>query len=126
MRFDTNKNISSDRLGDAAKGYDFIFKVVMIGDINVGKSSIIDAFINERPCNVTQQATPQAEIQTKTMTMKDKANVKVQLWDTAGSEKYNSLNSLHCRRAIGAVIVFDLHERSSFKNIPKWINMVKE
>ena len=108
VRFDTNKNISSDRAGDQSKGYDFIFKVVMIGDINVGKTSIIDAFIHERPCSVMQEATPQAEIQTKSMTMKDKAKVKVQLWDTAGSEKYDALNSLHCRRAIGAIIVFDL------------------
>ena len=126
VRFDTNKNISNDKYGDQSKGYDFIFKVVMIGDINVGKTSIIDSFINERPCAVASKATPSAEIQLKTMTMKDKASVKVQLWDTAGSEKYDALSSLHCRRAIGAIIVFDLQDRNSFKNIPKWINFVKE
>ena len=98
----------------------------MIGDINVGKSSIIDAFINERPCNTQVQANPSAEIQVKTLLMADNQRVKVELWDTAGSEKYDSLNSIHCRRAIGAIIVFDLQERSSFKSIPKWINLVKE
>ena len=72
------------------------------------------------------QATPSAEIQIKTLLMSDNNKVKVELWDTAGSEKYDSLNSIHCRRAIGAIIVFDLQERNSFKNIPKWINLVKE
>lgn len=53
--------------------------------------------------------------------MKDGSTVKAQLWDTAGQEKYRAITVAHYRKALGALIVYDITKRSSFENVKFWL-----
>ncbi len=53
--------------------------------------------------------------------MKDGATVKAQLWDTAGQEKYRAITVAHYRKALGALIVYDITKRQTFENVKFWL-----
>ena len=57
------------------------------------------------------------EFETKNVIMKDGATVKAQLWDTSGSEKYQSITFAHFKRAFGCIIVYDITNRKTFDNV---------
>lgn len=61
------------------------------------------------------------EFATKNVTMKDGATVKAQLWDTAGQEKYRAITVAHYRKALGALIVYDITKRQTFENVKFWL-----
>lgn len=54
--------------------------------------------------------------------MKDGATVKAQIWDTAGQEKYRAITVAHYRKALGALIVYDITRRQTFENVKFWID----
>jgi small GTP-binding protein len=95
-------------------------RVVAIGDSSVGKTAIInrlmaDIFDPEQPTTIG------AEWQLFSHNIGNEL-VQFQIWDTAGQEKYRSLGPLYYRNAIGAVLVFDVTDRSSFGNLPGWVS----
>lgn len=100
------------------------FKVIVVGDTAVGKTSIIlrfqhDVFLPEH------QATVGASFITKTVeTPNGPANLN--LWDTAGQERYRSLVPMYSRGAAVALIVFDVSEKSSFNELPNWVAAVRQ
>ena len=104
------------------KDYDYIFKIVLIGDTCVGKSCILvrfsdDVFVENYVTTIG------VDFRFKTMIVMDKI-VKVQVWDTAGQERYRSITNAYYRGAEGILIVFDLTQKESFENIENWINEV--
>lgn len=98
--------------------YDYLFKIIIIGDTDVGKTNILSRFINEYFDPNTKQ-TIGVEFSTKILTIDDK-NIKVQLWDTAGQERYRAIISSYYRGASGVIIVYDVTNRTSFMNIKNW------
>ena len=54
--------------------------------------------------------------------MKDGATVKAQIWDTAGQEKYRAITVAHYRKALGALIVYDITRRQTFENVKFWLD----
>ena len=66
------------------------------------------------------------EFASKNITLSKGTRVKAQIWDTAGQERYLAITSAHYRRAIGALVVYDIGKRSSFDHCEKWIQDVKE
>ena len=62
------------------------------------------------------------EFATKNVIMKDGATVKAQIWDTAGQEKYRAITVAHYRKALGALIVYDITRRSTFENVKFWLD----
>ena len=104
-------------------GYDFLFKMILIGDSGVGKSNILLKYLkNEFQQNT--KATVGVEFGTKTVEI-DNKKIKVQIWDTAGQERYRSITSAYYKGAKGAFIVYDITRKASFENIDKWIEDLK-
>lgn len=66
------------------------------------------------------------EFATKTVTLSNGEKVKAQLWDTAGQERYRSITRAHYRKAVGALVVYDITKEATYTNIPKWIQELKE
>lgn len=64
-------------------------------------------------------------LQRNNLRLKSGTRVKAQIWDTAGQERYLAITTAHYRRAIGALVVYDIWKRDSFNNCEKWINDVK-
>ena len=104
-------------------GYDFLYKMILIGDSGVGKSNILLKYLkNEFQQNT--KATVGVEFGTKTVEI-DNKKIKVQIWDTAGQERYRSITSAYYKGAKGAFIVYDITRKGSFENIDKWIEDLK-
>ena len=104
--------------------YDQLYKIVLIGDSGVGKSSLVSRYVKGTfPKN--KGATIGVEFASKNLKLRTGTNVKAQIWDTAGQERYLAITSAHYRRAVGALVVYDICKRQSFDNCEKWINDVK-
>ena len=84
-----------------------------MGDTNVGKTCLLRQYVDK---NVPEKklSTIGVEFLTKQIKLNSGAEIKAQLWDTAGQEKYRSLSHIHYRRAYGALLVYDITRRDSF------------
>ena len=106
-----NKNKSSD--------YQYIFKLILIGNSGVGKSSILNRYMN-KTFEESYKCTIGVDFLMKSIEINGKT-VKLQLWDTAGQEKYKSMVASYYRGANVALVVFDITSHESFDSLPGWI-----
>eukprot|EP00826_Nyctotherus_ovalis_P054897 TRINITY_DN723_c0_g1_i15.p1 TRINITY_DN723_c0_g1~~TRINITY_DN723_c0_g1_i15.p1 ORF type:complete len:207 (+),score=77.79 TRINITY_DN723_c0_g1_i15:129-749(+) len=93
-------------------------KVVIIGDSNVGKTSLMQQYI-QNTFSCQYKATIGAEFLSKEVLIDDQL-VTMQIWDTAGQEKYQSVQRVFYRGTDGCIIVYDLTSPGSFANVEKW------
>ncbi|ORD98331.1 RAB8A [Hepatospora eriocheir] len=103
-----------------AENYDYLFKVILIGDSGVGKSSIVKMF-TDKTFNKDQQSTIGVDFKIKTLDV-DNKRVKLQIWDTAGQEKFNSIVSNYYRGAFAVLVIFDVTKEATLKNTKKWVS----
>jgi small GTP-binding protein len=94
-------------------------RIVAIGDSAVGKTCLINRLMEER-FNPTEPTTIGANWQLFIYEI-GADRIELQIWDTAGQEKFRSLGPLYYRNAVGAVAVYDVTNRSSFNNLDSWI-----
>jgi len=100
--------------------YDFLFKVVLIGDSGVGKSNLLSRFTRNE-FTIESKSTIGVEFATRTITCDGKI-IKAQIWDTAGQEKYRAITSAYYRGAVGALLVYDITRASTFDHLERWLN----
>ena len=98
-------------------------KVIFIGDANTGKTSIINRII-DNPFNETYEVSIGIDFMSKNIRFRGQ-NIKIQIWDSAGQEKYKGLIPSYVRNSSIVFIVYDISNRSSFDNVQNWINFVK-
>ena len=103
--------------------YSLLFKIILIGDANVGKTNILSRYISDTFLE-TSKSTVGVELATKVEQYNNK-KIKIQIWDTAGQERYKSITSTYYKGAKGAFIVYDITRKSTFDNIDKWIGDLK-
>ena len=99
--------------------YQYIFKLILIGNSGVGKSSILQRYMKQT-FEESYKCTIGVDFLMKSLEIKGKT-VKLQLWDTAGQEKYKSMVASYYRGANVALVVFDITNHSSFDSLPVWI-----
>jgi small GTP-binding protein len=99
--------------------YQYIFKLILIGNSGVGKSSIIQRYM-KNTFEESYKCTIGVDFLMKTLNLNGKT-VKLQLWDTAGQEKYKSMVASYYRGANVALVVFDITSHASFDSLPVWI-----
>ena len=98
-------------------------KVIFIGDANTGKTSIINRII-DNPFNDTYEVSIGIDFMSKNIRFRGQ-NIKIQIWDSAGQEKYKGLIPSYVRNSSLVFIVYDISNRTSFENVQNWINFVK-
>lgn len=103
---------------------EYILKVVLIGDSGVGKSNLVMRFTKNKYQSKSVQ-TVGFEFAAKTIRVGDR-RIKAQIWDTAGQERFQSLTAAYYRNAVGAMIVYDITNRSSFEHVTGWLAQVHE
>jgi len=106
------------------KDYDYIFKIVLVGDTCVGKSCILVRFSDDIFVE-NYVTTIGVDFRFKTMTVKNKI-VKIQIWDTAGQERYRSLTTAYYRGAAAIILCCDITNKDSFYNLNNWIDEVSK
>ncbi|KAJ8594887.1 hypothetical protein M405DRAFT_857759 [Rhizopogon salebrosus TDB-379] len=95
-----------------------LLKVIILGDSGVGKTSLMNQFVNSR-FNSQYKATIGADFLTKEVTV-DNRLVTMQIWDTAGQERFQSLGVAYYRGADCCVLVYDVNNSKSFENLNNW------
>ncbi|XP_010557057.1 PREDICTED: ras-related protein RABA5d-like [Tarenaya hassleriana] len=111
--------MSSDDEG----GEEYLFKIVIIGDSAVGKSNLLSRYARNE-FNANSKATIGVEFQTRSMEIEGK-EVKAQIGDTAGQERFRAVTSAYYRGAVGALLVYDISRRTTFESVGRWLDELK-
>eukprot|EP01056_Protomagalhaensia_sp_Gyna25_P005025 Protomagalhaensia_sp_Gyna_25__5024@NODE_559_length_3124_cov_119_624311_g434_i0_p2_GENE_NODE_559_length_3124_cov_119_624311_g434_i0NODE_559_length_3124_cov_119_624311_g434_i0_p2_ORF_typecomplete_len214_score24_45Ras/PF00071_22/5_9e65Roc/PF08477_13/1_3e29Arf/PF00025_21/5e19GTP_EFTU/PF00009_27/1_4e07SRPRB/PF09439_10/2_2e06MMR_HSR1/PF01926_23/1_7e06RsgA_GTPase/PF03193_16/0_019RsgA_GTPase/PF03193_16/0_21Gtr1_RagA/PF04670_12/6_8e06FeoB_N/PF02421_18/5e05AAA_22/PF13401_6/0_0019AAA_22/PF13401_6/2_5e03Sep len=104
--------------------YDYLYKIVLIGDSGVGKSNLLSRFTRDE-FNLESKSTIGVEFATKSVNTEGKV-IKAQIWDTAGQERYRAITSVYYRGALGALLVYDISKRQSFTNVDRWLRELRD
>ena len=104
--------------------YDYLFKVVIIGDAGVGKSALLYNITNNQFLH-NYESTIGVEYGSKILAV-DEKHIKLQIWDTAGQEIFKSITKSYYRDNSVIIIVYDTTDYKSFKNARNWLNDIKE
>ena len=105
--------------------YDYLYKIVLVGEAAVGKTHLLSRYIKGTlPKNPT--STIGVEFATRTVPLETGGTVKAQIWDTAGQERYRAITSAHYRRAVGALLVYDVTNEKSFQAVKRWMEELKD
>ena len=99
--------------------YDFIFKVLLLGNSDVGKSSLLLRFVDSI-WNDSFVPTIGVDFKVKTVDIGEK-KIKMQIWDTAGQERFRNVVSTYFRGSNGILLIYDITTRDSFKNLEGWL-----
>lgn len=106
--------------------YNYLIKIIMIGDSGVGKSSILQVYVEpDKPLNHRYIATIGIDFRVKRININNNL-VKLQIWDTAGQERFKTITQSYYRGAQAVMIVFDHTSLDSFKRIDSWIESYKK
>ena len=104
--------------------YDYIYKFIVVGDSNTGKSALTVQFCEQR-FTPYQSMTIGVEYSSKFIERPDEY-IKIQLWDTAGQEKYQALTRSYYKNVSGVLLVYDTTNILSFNNLDMWLSKIKE
>lgn len=104
--------------------YDYLYKVVLIGDSGVGKSNLLSRFTRNE-FNLETKSTIGVEFATRSIQTEGKT-IKAQIWDTAGQERYRAITSAYYRGAVGALLVYDISKHATYKNVERWLAELRE
>lgn len=104
--------------------YDYLFKVVLIGDSGVGKSNLLSRFTRNE-FNLESKSTIGVEFATRSINV-DGKTIKAQIWDTAGQERYRAITSAYYRGAVGALLVYDIAKHVTFENVDRWLKELRD
>lgn len=103
--------------------YELLYKILLIGDTAVGKTSLINRFTDDS-FNETFISTIGVDFKVKTVAIDGKI-AKLQIWDTAGQERFRTITSSYYRGSQGVVLVYDVTNEESFNNIELWLSEVE-
>ncbi|XP_055373174.1 ras-related protein Rab-8A [Condylostylus longicornis] len=107
-----------------AKTYDYLFKLLLIGDSGVGKTCILFRF-SEDSFSSSFISTIGIDFKIRTIEL-DGKKIKLQIWDTAGQERFRTITTAYYRGSMGIMLVYDITQEKSFENIKNWIRNIEE
>jgi len=106
----------------SATEYDYLFKLLLIGDSGVGKSCLLLRFADH---TYTESYISTIGVDFKIRTIElDGKTIKLQIWDTAGQERFRTITSSYYRGAHGIIVVYDVTDLDSFHNVKQWLSEI--
>jgi len=111
-------------MGSRDDEYDYLFKVVLIGDSGVGKSNLLSRFTRNE-FNLESKSTIGVEFATRSIEVEGKT-IKAQIWDTAGQERYRAITAAYYRGAVGALLVYDIAKHTTYENVERWLKELRD
>lgn len=107
----------------SSSDFDYLFKLLLIGDSGVGKSCLLLRFA-DNTYNSDYISTIGVDFKIKTIKLDNDKIVKLQIWDTAGQERFRTITSSYYRGAQGIIIVYDVTDLESFNNLNNWLQEI--
>ncbi|XP_054168270.1 ras-related protein Rab-35-like [Oppia nitens] len=107
-----------------AKDYDHLFKLLIIGDSGVGKSSLLLRFADNM-FNGSYITTIGVDFKIRTIEV-DGEKAKLQIWDTAGQERFRTITSTYYRGTHGVIVVYDVTNGETFANVKRWLHEIEQ
>ena len=104
--------------------YDYLFKIVLIGDSGVGKSNLLSRFTRNE-FDLESRTTIGVEFATRSIPVENKT-VKAQIWDTAGQERFRAITNAYYRGAVGALLVYDIAKHMTYESVERWLKELKD
>ena len=105
--------------------YDDLFKILILGDSNSGKTSLLDRLVNNQFMNC-YISTIGIDFNVKTIKLDDQTKVKLQIWDSCGQERFRSLTRSYYRNSSAFIICYDITSLKSFENAKFWIGEIEK
>ncbi|XP_069751268.1 ras-related protein Rab-39B-like [Narcine bancroftii] len=105
------------------EGWQYQFRIILLGDSTVGKSSLLKRFTDGSFSEV-QDPTVGVDFYARLLEVQPNCRIKLQLWDTAGQERFRSITRSYYRNSVGGLLIFDVTNRKSFENIREWLKEV--
>ena len=105
----------------AQEPYDYLVKMIIIGDSGVGKTNFLMRF-SEGNFKGTYVATIGVDFKTKILQVQDK-RIKLQIWDTAGQERFRNITQTYYKGAAGIILMYSIADEQSFQNICKFVSI---
>eukprot|EP00002_Diphylleia_rotans_P002540 TRINITY_DN1159_c0_g2_i3.p1 TRINITY_DN1159_c0_g2~~TRINITY_DN1159_c0_g2_i3.p1 ORF type:complete len:202 (+),score=50.10 TRINITY_DN1159_c0_g2_i3:77-682(+) len=102
--------------------YDYLFKLLLIGDSGVGKSCLLLRFVEDSYSD-SYISTIGVDFKIRTIEIEGKT-IKLQIWDTAGQERFRTITSSYYRGAHGIIVVYDVTDADSFTNVKQWLQEI--
>ena len=104
---------------------EFMYKILLLGDSSVGKTCILTRY-SENTFQEDHLATIGLDFKQKNVNLENGKSVKVQIWDTAGQDRFKSITKNYYKGAHGIMLIYDVTTRRSFDNVRNWIDTIKE
>eukprot|EP00470_Lotharella_oceanica_P005679 CAMPEP_0170167874 /NCGR_PEP_ID=MMETSP0040_2-20121228/1145_1 /TAXON_ID=641309 /ORGANISM="Lotharella oceanica, Strain CCMP622" /LENGTH=205 /DNA_ID=CAMNT_0010406021 /DNA_START=41 /DNA_END=658 /DNA_ORIENTATION=+ len=103
--------------------YDYLVKIVMVGDSGVGKTQLVQHFVDEKFV-ASDKSTIGADLRIKTLDLNDR-KIKLQIWDTAGQERFRSITQCYYRGSHAVCLVVDVTNYASCQNVGSWLQDIR-
>ena len=110
---------------ESSNDSDLVFKILLLGDSEVGKSCFLMRY-SENVFIENYITTIGLDYKLKTVKLDTGKTIKVQLWDTAGQDKYRTIAKNYYKGSHGILLLYDITKQSSFDNIREWVRDIKE
>ena len=107
-------------------GFEFLIKILILGDSGVGKTNFITRFA-ENKFSAIHTTTIGIDYKSKIIKLPtSKKSIKMQVWDTAGQERFMSINKNLFHKIQGIILMYDITERESFEHITNWLGVINQ
>merc|ERR1712216_116729 len=116
------RRVAAPRAADMSPEYDYLFKLLLIGDSGVGKSCLLLRFADDTYTE-SYISTIGVDFKIRTVDL-DGKTIKLQIWDAAGEERFRTITSSYHRGAHGIIVVYDVTDMDSFNNVKQWLNEI--
>ena len=104
---------------------EFLYKILLLGDSSVGKTCFLMRYVDNTFQEI-HMSTIGLDYKLKTVQLEDGKMVKIQIWDTAGQDRFRSITKNYYKGAHGIVLIYDVTNKKSFENVSNWINQIRE
>ena len=102
-----------------------VYKVLLLGDTTVGKTCFLMKYTDKTFQDI-HMATIGLDYRLKSMKLKNGKNIKLQIWDTAGQDRFRAITKNYYKGSHGIILIYDVTNIQTFENVKSWVNQIRE